>query len=132
MRAELSERRVTLKGVQAELRKLGLVVVSRPEFGEFEVRQKGIVGGGYFTTDLEDARDTGLAMALLLAARPDAARIASLRAQAARLERDARALLLDRGQVLNPHNRRAAGEMREMAQAMRAQADRLDAKGSAA
>jgi hypothetical protein len=54
--------RLTLKGVQAELRGLGLVVVSRPEFGEFEVRQKGIVGGGYFTDCLEDARDTGRAM----------------------------------------------------------------------
>jgi hypothetical protein len=129
---ETTTNRLTLKAVQTELRGLGLVVVSRPEFGEFEVRQKGLTGGGYFTTDLEDARDTGRAMARDLAARPDAARIASLRAQAARLERDARAMLLDRAQVLNPHNRRAAGEMREMAQAMRAQADRLDAKGSAA
>jgi hypothetical protein len=130
--AETTTNRLTLKAVQAELSALGLVV-KRTGFGaEFEVRQKGIVGGGYYTDCLEDARDTGRAMARDLAKRPDAARIASLRAQAARLERDARALLLDRAQALNPHNRRAAGEMREMAQAMRAQADRLDAKGSAA
>lgn len=68
--AETRERRLTLKGVQEELCHLGLVV-KRTSWGtEFMVRQKGLTGGEYFTDDLQDALDTGRAMARDLAKRP--------------------------------------------------------------
>lgn len=54
---------------------------------------------------------------------PSRARI--LRANAAELERDAEHLMADRAAALNPHNRRSAAEMRQMARNMRGKADAI-------
>jgi hypothetical protein len=55
--------KLTLKTVRAELAQIG-VTISRTPHGEYKVRLKDSPKGhGYFTTDLQDAFETGKFMA---------------------------------------------------------------------
>lgn len=56
-------KKLTLKDVRARLNKLGVTIVKTP-YGEYKVRLAGSPKGhGYFTTDLDDAENTGKLMA---------------------------------------------------------------------
>lgn len=59
--------KLTQANVRAQLRDLGISFTSKPATGEF------CVGGSYYTDSLEDALDTGKALAHLAAQRQEAA-----------------------------------------------------------
>lgn len=54
---------LTLRNAQAEVRAMGLQLISNPEFNEYIVRIPGRPQADYFTDDLKDAVDTARAMA---------------------------------------------------------------------
>ena len=54
---------LTLGKVRAELRAVGVAITHSAEFSEYRVNFRGgNEATAYYTTDIEDARDTGLAM----------------------------------------------------------------------
>ena len=58
--------RITFKAAHADLRALGIVLARTGEPGEFRValaNRPARTAQGYYTTDLQDALDTGRAMA---------------------------------------------------------------------
>jgi hypothetical protein len=60
--------KLTLAIVRKELRNVG-VVISRTAYGEYRVNfRNGIEATAYYTDALDDARDTGHAMARLVGA----------------------------------------------------------------
>jgi len=63
MRVEENPKQLTLRQAQAEVRSMGLRLISNPEFNEYIVRIPGRPQADYFTDDLQDAVDTARAMA---------------------------------------------------------------------
>lgn len=61
--ANAPRKALTLRQAQAEVRAMGLRLISNPEYNEFVVRIPGKPEADYFTDDLKDAVDTARAIA---------------------------------------------------------------------